>query len=113
MDNEPAYATPLIETAREHITRLYEAFMSATSLTPTYAGKLIAAGDPKFWATYRDHNFTLGRYDTIIQRLSALWPADLPWPEGVPRQAPATISEDELRDFRARLDRAAGRPQED
>lgn len=113
MDTEPTYATPLIETARDHIARLHEAFMGKTRLAQTYAGKLLADGDPKFWATYHSNNFTLGRYDTIVQRFSALWPEGLAWPDGVPRQAPAAISDDELRDFRARISRAAGRAQED
>jgi hypothetical protein len=101
MSQIPAFSKPLLDTARDHISALFQAFEQHTGLPRTYIGKL-ARGEPKFGTTFEDLDFRVGSYDVVISRLSAVWPDDLPWPAEVPRQAPTEIPDDLLSDYRRR-----------
>lgn len=43
-------------------------------------------------------------YDRFMSGLSAMWPDDLPWPEGIPRPAPASLAPDQIEQLRIRAD---------
>lgn len=108
-----AYAAPALTLARAHIARLVGDFRQHTGLPPSFVSAYARVGDAKWFANYRVQNFTFGTYDQVVQRMSAVWPDDLPWPAEVPRQAPAQdVSDLEIewtRQMRARL---AARDQE-
>ena len=99
------FANPLLDTAREHISTLFEQFAGHTGYPPTLVGKL-ACGEPKFPRSYRTANFSFRTYDTVVSRLSALWPTGAPWPAEVPRQAPAVIEPEVIADLAARAEKA-------
>lgn len=106
---QKTYAKSGLETARDHIAALFLAYQNATGLSATFVASVATAGDPKFGKTHREKNFTLGTYDTIVSRLSAVWPNDAPWPESVPRQAPAEIESETLAAIAARMSKPAAR----
>lgn len=110
MNNPAAYAPPMIETARDEIAAILVAFQTATGLPVTYANTFACNGDPKFAAKLRENNFKIGTYDTINSRVSAVWPDDAAWPEGVRRLAPAEISAEDMAELTARLEKIAADP---
>jgi hypothetical protein len=102
MSNAELYAPASLDTHRAHLRALFSAFAEATGWPPTFVG-FVARGEPKWARQFEERDFTHTSYDTAVSRLSALWPEDAPWPEGVPRQAPATDIPQEI------LDRIAAR----
>lgn len=110
MEQETPFAPNALDVARDRLTALFDAYRSYTGFSPTFVGKLAVNGDPKFAKSYPSANFSFGTYDTVVSRFSAIWPADLPWPESVPRQAPATIDPETLADLHARLARVGKAP---
>lgn len=108
MVNEPAYAPPLIETARAHITTVVDALSAATGLKKTFISE-VAKGDRAFLSRIEDTVFSFRTYDEVMGRLSAAWPDSAPWPETVPRYPPTDLPDD----IRAELDRRLSRAEEE
>ena len=103
------YVPPLIDRCRRDISLLMQTLVEATNLPPTHVAKF-SAFDPKFFRTYLTKNFTVGTYDLIVGRLSAVWPeAVVAWPYLVPRVRPAEVKPEEAEDFRLTLERALAR----
>ncbi len=107
-----SYARPTLDIARDQIGNLLDRFAELTGYPPTLVAKL-ARGEPKFAKLYRTIDFGFRSYDTVNSRLSALWPADQPWPEGIPRQAPAEIEPEVLADLSARAEKARPKAEPD
>lgn len=92
--------------------RLVEAVMRHTGisasavLTPT-------GGNCNYLKQVREggkHGVSVGKHDTFLENISALWPADLEWPEDIPRPPREKAGFDQLpqeaRDaFAARIQR--------
>lgn len=85
------FAPRTLDTARQNLTALLQAFERETGLAPTYIGIVARGGDPKFCRSYLENDFGFESYDVVVSRLSALWPEGAEWPDGVPRLAPAPI----------------------
>ncbi|QDC00369.1 hypothetical protein [Mesorhizobium sp. 8] len=85
-----------LEKFRSDLATLFEVFAAATGRRLSNISEAVA-NDPKFAATFRERDMRIGTYDTVTQRFSAIWPTDLPWPDGVDRPAPAPIDEISLR----------------
>lgn len=104
------YSDPTLKTARRRLEILFAAFGEATGLPETFIGR-VARNDPKFPAAARVRDFRHGSYDEAVARLSALWPDGTPWPEEVPRLAPAEVEEATRQELARRLsgERPAGR----
>ena len=68
---------------------LFSALSEHTRIPPTRLAVAIADDRAFLGRLARGGNFTFDTYDKIVQRFSAVWPATVPWPEQVPRQAPA------------------------
>lgn len=98
------YAPPSLEVARNNLRVLFRAFGEATGYPPTFIG-FVARGEPKWARQFEERDFVHSSYDTAVSRLSALWPADVPWPVEVPRQAPSEIPADILEAIEARKER--------
>ena len=92
----------MLDTARSHITALFQAFEQHTGLPRSFVATL-ARGEPKFGTAYLDLDFRIGSYDTVMGRMSDVWPEDLPWPAGVPRYEPVPIPDDLRADFQRRM----------
>lgn len=110
----PTFPPPSLDVARQNLTALLEAFERATGLAPTYIGIIARGGDPKFCRSYLEKDFGFESYDIVVSRLSALWPENAAWPEGVPRLAPAPIEarEEAFGSGRTRQDQKAIHPDE-
>lgn len=102
------FAPASIEIARAHIGHLLAAYQGATGFPKTFCAK-VARGEPKFADLYQTIDFGFRSYDAVVSRLSAVWPEGTPWPEHIPRQAPAEIPEDLLASIREREDRMGAR----
>lgn len=89
------FAKTSLEVARENIAALFSAFSAATQVSATTMAKVVA-GDPAFIGRYKRVNLTFGTYDRVAGRFSKLWPADAPWPAGVPRPEPVDVPADLL-----------------
>ncbi len=106
MEND-TFAPPAVQIARENITALIDAIRAETGLSLTAAFKWACDGDPKFSSQYLVNNFSFGRYDTMVSRLSAVWPEGLAWPRQVPRQAPADLLPEDIEAFHRMVGRAS------
>ena len=93
---------PTLTVAREHIAMLFEVFARATGAPQTAVARL-ARGDPKFGRIFETTDFGFKSYDVVNSRLSALWPAGVPWPESVPRQEPADVEPEAIAEVKARV----------
>ncbi|MEY4951807.1 MAG: hypothetical protein RL299_231 [Pseudomonadota bacterium] len=91
MENEN-FSPSLLETARKHIAGLFEAYQSATGYKPTFVAQVII-GDRAFASRFLKSGLNVSTYDQFVGRMSGIWPADQPWPESVPRQAPIALDE--------------------
>ena len=71
---------------RGHLVALAERYAQARSLELVTVARL-AAGDWRFFERVNDgdSSFTVRKYDAIVAWFSANWPADLAWPQDVPR----------------------------
>lgn len=79
-----------LETARERIAALFDAYSDATGFPITFVSEL-AAGDRAFASRYKRKGMSFATYDMVAGRLSALWPEDAQWPESVPRPKPDEV----------------------
>ena len=93
---------PSLAVARQHIAVLFAAFARATGAPQTAVARL-ARGEPKFARIYETTDFGFRSYDIVNSRLSALWPDDVPWPDGVPRQSPADVEPEAVAEVKARM----------
>lgn len=109
-DTGAPYAPPALEAARGHIGRLVDAFREATGFSTSFVAAFARKGDTKWLTNYLHQNITMGTYDQVVSRLSAVWPDDVAWPDGVPRQAPSTEADEWMTQMRERL--AARQPKE-
>lgn len=103
--SQSPFAKPTLDIAREHLTILLGRFGELTGYPPTLVARL-ARGEPKFARSYLENHFGFRSYDTVVSRLSALWPTGAAWPAEVPRQAPAVIEADVLAELAARDEKA-------
>ena len=95
--------SPLLDVTRRHLAMLTDAYTRHTGARDYAVGKIVRS-DAKWAQSFRTLNFRVGSYDAAVQAFSAVWPDDLPWPESVPRQAPARLSEDQSAALRAYVD---------
>lgn len=89
---------------RSGLATLFDIYGEATGRRLSNISFMVA-NDPKFGASFRDRDMRVGTYDLVTARFSAIWPPDLPWPEGIERPAPAELPEDvqRLLERRARV----------
>lgn len=73
-----------LEIARQNLQSLFEAYSAATGAKLTTISQYVTT-DGRFAQTMLERDFRIGTYDTILKNFSAIWPAALPWPDGVPR----------------------------
>lgn len=90
MVTDPAYAPPMLETARANIRRTVDVLAAHTGLPQTFLS-VVARGDRAFLTRMNEKAFSFRGYDEVMGRLSAAWPDDLPWPRDVPRPAPGDL----------------------
>lgn len=92
-----------LELFRTQFAELFRTYVEATR-TPKTVVSQVVAGYHSFYLNCARTDFAAGKFDTILARFSAIWPADLPWPEGIERPAPAELSDEaiQLLDGRAR-----------
>lgn len=86
------FSPTMIEAARAHIAALFDGVNATLSLKPTVAS-LITVGDRAFASRYTVTNMNIATYDLFMGRMSAIWPDDAAWPEGVPRPHPVALDE--------------------
>lgn len=95
-----AWGMTKLEKFRSDLATLFEVFAAATGRKLSNISVAVAS-DSKFAATFGERDMRVGTYDMVTERFSAIWPADLPWPEGIERPAPAPIEEISFRATRA------------
>lgn len=83
-----------LEILRGNITRLFDAYCSATG-AGRVALSVIVARDPKFVKSYLTRDMRIGTYDLVVSRFSEIWPPNLKWPEGIQRPATAPAHEND------------------
>lgn len=88
---------------RSNLDILSSALAEAAGAARSTIGKHVAR-DPKFFDSCQQKDIRAGTYDFVVGRFSALWPKELPWPEGVDRPAPSQIEPETLDWFRPRLE---------
>lgn len=66
----------------------------------------VTRGDPAWTRDYRTRNFRVDTVDSVLARLSAIWPTDLAWPEDIPRPAPAELEPTVMAEVACRLAKA-------
>jgi len=112
MTTDKSYTPPLLDTARENLLRVAEAFCRYSG-TSRNAMSGVILNDTKFLQRVSDGaNFTLAQYDRTMGAFSRLWPDDLPWPDQTPRPAPSrldpmvvSVAQRKVEAGRARIDR--------
>lgn len=92
MDNDPAYAPTLTETARGNIRRVSQLLIAETGASLTTLSRL-AKGDSAFLQRLNETSISLRSYDETMGRFSAIWPDSIDWPDDVPRPAPIPVSD--------------------
>jgi len=104
------FAEPSLSTSRARLTKLMGTYAAATGFPVSFVG-LITRGERKFALEYLERDFLHGTYDMIVSRLSALWPDEnTPWPEDIPRLAPADIPDDVAELIAERKAKMSGKP---
>lgn len=98
---------PSVEAARR-LNRLVDALAAHLDTGPAALSQALIS-DSKFFAmakrsaiTGAPFVFAASRYDRVMGRLSAVWPADLAWPADVARPAPESADWDEYAEAEAR-----------
>ena len=72
----------------QQVTRLIEIAAQASERSPNTIARY-ASGNGDFYARLkRGHDLTTRRAAKVIQWLSDHWPADLDWPDDIPRPRP-------------------------
>lgn len=94
MVNERTYSPPLTVTARINVQTAVAALAAGTGLTETFISRLMN-GDGAWVRRLPETSINLRSYDAAMERLSAAWPDDLPWPAEVPRPAPGFLSQED------------------
>lgn len=83
------YAPKMQDVLRNNLLVAVEQLAAARGVAKT---KLVCAisGHPAVWARIKQGRspITTALYDRMMGGISALWPDDAPWPEGVLRPAP-------------------------
>ena len=113
MDTTTTFAPPSGDVARANLSALFAAYQAATGYSTSFIWRSITrvtAADGHGLAVQGEHHFhgrmeqgfSFATYDRIVSRLSALGPAGLAWPPGVPRPAPATIDDKTLAEINDR-----------
>ena len=67
--------------------RLVRVFLDHTRV-PQSALLVPAAGNSSYMKQASDkgrHGVSVGKHDTFLENMSALWPSDLAWPDDIPR----------------------------
>ena len=83
------YAPTLRETTISRLNRLTD-MLSEAGMPPSALGRIVK-NDANWVSDYRNRDIRVSTYDTVLARVSAIWPAHLAWPEDVPRPKPAEI----------------------
>ncbi|WP_071971953.1 hypothetical protein [Sulfitobacter alexandrii] len=73
---------------KDTIIRLADAYVEQTKLKLSTVSSY-AANDGKFFRNLKlTSDVTIGRANRIVQWFSDNWPADLEWPDDIPRPSP-------------------------
>lgn len=85
-----------LERFRSQFATLMQTYIEATGARKTVVSEVVA-GYPSFYLNCARTDFAAGKFDMILSRFSAIWPADLPWPAGIERHPPAEISDEAIK----------------
>jgi hypothetical protein len=72
----------------QNIADLIQHLATARGWTETYASRMSAGSGDLLCRLRAGNSVTLRRANTIVQRISELWPEDLAWPDGIERPQP-------------------------
>lgn len=83
------YAPKMQDVLRNNLLVAVEQLAAARGIAKTNLVRAIS-GHPAVWARIKQGRspVTTALYDRMMGGISALWPDDAPWPEGVQRPAP-------------------------
>jgi len=81
---------PYLETFRADTEALFKALMRHTGMTKSAIGVIVGGARQYLDGVRGNDGFRVSTHDRALENFSAVWPPDLPWPEGVPRPDPAT-----------------------
>ncbi|MCY4479147.1 MAG: hypothetical protein OXB97_04580 [Rhodospirillales bacterium] len=82
----------MFPNAISSICQLIKVLADHSGLAPATVGKSVS-GAGNFYSRLRSGSgLTISRAETVMRRLSGLWPDDLPWPHDIPRPSPAPDS---------------------
>ena len=74
----------------QHIASLIEQLAAARGWKLTHASRMATGSGDTVSRIQGGINLTMRRANAIIVRCSELWPADWPWPDGIPRPEKTT-----------------------
>ena len=75
----------------EHLTRAASIYAEVRQIKLATLGVYLVS-DANFFERLKEGRVTIRRAELAARRLSAMWPAPLPWPDDIPR--PASHDED-------------------
>lgn len=94
---DPSYRKTLVS----RMDRLM-AVLQAQGLSQTFLNDA-TRGDRAWTRDYRNRDPRVGTYDLVFARLSGIWPADVAWPDDIPRPTPAPIEPELLAEIGDRI----------
>ncbi|MBR1193214.1 hypothetical protein [Bradyrhizobium sp. AUGA SZCCT0160] len=78
------------ESCKQNLLKCAEAYAGRKEVKLTTLGRIIANDSPFFARLHDDRkNFTVRKYDEVINWFSSNWPDGLDWPSAVPRPTPS------------------------
>lgn len=86
--NAPTYQ-PYLRLFRCHTEALFAALMKHTGMTKSGVGLIVGGQRQYLTEMLKRDGFRVSSHDRALENFSAIWPPDLPWPDGVPRPDPA------------------------
>lgn len=83
------YAPKMQEILRTNLMTAMDALSEAAGRPRTHFVRAVG-GHQSVWARIKNGKrpITTSLYDRMMGGISALWPEDAPWPEGIPRPVP-------------------------
>ncbi len=86
---------------RSDFETLFNSYVAHTGARKTDLSECVA-GYPTFYNHAPRSDISGGKFDSIVARFSAIWPADLAWPDGIERPEPSKDADIVVPQARAR-----------